>query len=82
MKSIFCSGSAREHLNQMEIQLVHMRRMHQMQDDYVQCLSRNDDLLFSMDTVIQVILCVCDKTTFIYTCVNGRIPEMGIFQYV
>ncbi|KAK7496092.1 hypothetical protein BaRGS_00012793 [Batillaria attramentaria] len=47
------AGSAREHLSQMEIQLEQMQRLHEMQDEYVQCLSRNDELLMSSEQVLQ-----------------------------
>lgn len=46
-------GSTREHFSQMEIQLAQLRRLHQMQDEYVQCLSRNDELLVSGEGVLQ-----------------------------
>lgn len=46
-------GSAREHFSQMEIQLAQMRRLHEMQDEYVQCLSRNDKLLVSGEHTLQ-----------------------------
>ena len=41
----------------MEIQLLQMKRLHQMQDEYLQCLSRNDELLVENDKVLQVMLC-------------------------
>ena len=47
-------GSAREHFNQMEIQLAQMKRLHQVQDEYVQCLARNDELLLSQGNDMQV----------------------------
>ncbi|KAK7116372.1 titin homolog [Littorina saxatilis] len=46
-------GSAREHFSQMEIQLAQMKRLHQMQDEYVQCLARNDELLLDYDNTLQ-----------------------------
>lgn len=46
-------GSTREHISQMEIQLTQMKRMHQIQDEYVQCLSHNDKLLLSQDIQLQ-----------------------------
>jgi hypothetical protein len=48
------TGSAREHFNQIEIQLAQMKRLHQIQDEYVQCLSRNDELLVNQDLTLQV----------------------------
>ena len=41
----------------MEIQLLQMKRLHQMQDEYLQCLSRNDKLLIEYDQVLEVMLC-------------------------
>ncbi|KAL8590690.1 hypothetical protein ACOMHN_062753 [Nucella lapillus] len=46
-------GSTREHFSQLEIQLSQMKRLHQMQDEYMQCLGRNDQLLVHSDIVLQ-----------------------------
>lgn len=54
--SSWFSGSTREHFSQMEIQLLQMKRLHQMQDEYLQCLSRNDKLLIEYDQVLEVML--------------------------
>lgn len=48
------TGSAREQYSQMEMQLAQMRKLHEMQDEYVHCLSRNDELLLFTDKVLEV----------------------------
>ncbi|XP_076443384.1 uncharacterized protein LOC143281952 [Babylonia areolata] len=46
-------GCTREHFSQLEVQLSQMRRLHQVQDEYLQCLARNDELLVHSDVALQ-----------------------------